>query len=398
LMLNGVPQGYEHAIADVTKAISLNHSSPMSYYILGSILDQKLAFGRKSDEDYRKEAKFTLNGQSIWNAYPEECSKIIEAYTAAIKIDPKMIEAYQKRAEINLETQQYELAIQDYDKIIELCPVEGGTYNDRGLANMKLARYYRAISDFSAAIDIKEKKSDDFHWLYSSYSNRASANSIAGNYENAINDYTKAIQLYLADNIILMNVSQFRAIYPEYNSVSDDILAKLLWKKTFPNWKYEDFAKQFLKKDIHYSTIMPELYVKRGDTYLICGDWRKAILDYNRAAKGFPSYEEAIDRWRPLTKDKETISPIYLDFKTIEKSGTHIVKFWIKSNNKNSQEFLENCEINCSSKQMHVLEFLLYDENGDAVQRTGTTRWQSIIPDSFGEVLYNHLCKSGALQ
>jgi Flp pilus assembly protein TadD len=305
-----------------------------------------------------------------------------------------MIDAYKMRAEMNLETQKYELAIQDYDRIIALSPNDGGNYNDRGLANMKLAHYHQAISDFTKAIDLKEKNSEDSQWLYSSYSNRAGAYLKNRDFAEAIADFTKAIQLYLESQIILMKVTQFRAIYSEYDSLSNDDLSKLLWKKMYPNWEYKQFAEMFLKQDDKKgwaSTIMPELYVNRGDAYLLAGNWKKALREFERAMKGYPDYAEAIDRWRSIAKGGDT--DIHLDFKTISQSDTNVIGCWIKTN-KYAQEYLENYEINCVSRQINQLESINYNESGKGIRMNGYRGWQRIVPDSFGEILFNHLCQS----
>jgi tetratricopeptide (TPR) repeat protein len=74
LLLNNVPDGYEISISDIHKAIELNPKSAICNYLLGLTLNQQIMWGRKSNENYRKEAKFILNEQSIWNAYPEVCA------------------------------------------------------------------------------------------------------------------------------------------------------------------------------------------------------------------------------------------------------------------------------------------------------------------------------------
>lgn len=103
-----------------------------------------------------------------------------------------------------------------------------------------------------------------------------------------------------------MNVSQFRKAYPEYNNVSHESLAKKLHQKFYPNLKYEDFAKMFLKenKGDYPSSIIPDLYVSRGDAYLNFGYYKKAIQDYDRAIKAF-DYAQVVDRWRRFTISSE---------------------------------------------------------------------------------------------
>ena len=47
---------------------------------------------------------------------------------------------------------EYENAIQEYDKVIQLNPAEIVTYKSRGLAYTLLGKWKRAIQDFDKAI------------------------------------------------------------------------------------------------------------------------------------------------------------------------------------------------------------------------------------------------------
>jgi hypothetical protein len=88
-----------------------------------------------------------------------------------------------------------------------------------------------------------------------------------------------------------MNLRQVKRLYPEYKNVSDDMLLGKLHLMFFRNMKYDDFAKQLtdvnLKRGDFDNFLIPDLLVKRGDTYLMAGDFRRAITDYQRAANGF---------------------------------------------------------------------------------------------------------------
>ena len=53
--------------------------------------------------------------------------------------------------------------------------------------------------------------------------------------------------------------------------------------------KYADFAKQFLidAKGLT-STVLADLYLKRGDAYAAMRQMRKADIEYDRVSRGFP--------------------------------------------------------------------------------------------------------------
>src|SRR6516165_7271042 len=124
------------------------------------------------------------------------------------------------------------------------------------------------------------------------------------------------------------NVSQFRAIYPEFGAASDEAIAQKLNQTFYPDIKYEDFSQRFLTEHPSFSTIIADLFIKRSDAYLRKGDWRSALVDFRRATNGFPDYAEAIDRWRPFAESSNAHS--YVDLGNFDDAPDGSVKLWIK--------------------------------------------------------------------
>jgi tetratricopeptide (TPR) repeat protein len=285
------------------------------------------------------------------------------------------------------------LAIEDYDKIIELEP-DSGAYHDRALAYMNLGKYVRAVDDFTKAIEVKKGKADYFY-----YENRAELYIKLGDYEEAIKDFDKAIQMNLDAFTILGNVSQFRMAYPEYNHLTNDALAKKLHRKVFPNLQYVDFAKMFLKENKgFFSSVVPELYVKRGDAYLNLGHYKKAIQEYNRV-KAFPDYAkyfEEWERWRLFSTSAE--GKHYFDIKTVTYPQKGNVTFWVKTTYEKLQQSevaysIENWEVSCSSRMIRGISFINYSSDGNIKNRGSGTKWENIVPDSIVEGLYRGWCR-----
>ena len=112
---------------------------------------------------------------------------------------------------------------------------------EAGQAKMLSLSPYEAISDFTDAIKIEGRallKSN-------AYEGRASAYMQTREWDRAIKDLTSAISLQIAGSVV-GNVSQFRAIYPEYGAASDEVIARKLNQTFYPDIKYEDFAQRFL--------------------------------------------------------------------------------------------------------------------------------------------------------
>ena len=137
-------------------------------------------------------------------------------------------------------------SISDYDRILALDPKDAGAFNDRGLAKMELGDTYGAISTFGEAITLKKRALQES----SSYENRADAYLKTQQWNLAIRDLTTAISLKTGGISLLMNINQFRALYPEYKPASDEAIARKLNQTFYPDLKYEDFAKEFLHDNV----------------------------------------------------------------------------------------------------------------------------------------------------
>lgn len=385
------PEDYRLAIADFNKAIKLNPKCAKAYFMLGSILDRRLIIGRKSAEEYQKEARVRAKGLPIWNAYPEECKKIESNYTRAIKLNSSMKEAYSSRAELYLETQKYSLAIKDYDKVIELDPDYGGAYHDRGLAHSNMKKYWDAIDDFTHAINAKKK----LYSKYTAYVNRAKAYADNNQFNEAIRDYTKAIELHTGDVVILMSLKQFRTIYPEYDDLDNNTLLTKLREKYFPSMTLDGFSGLLLKEqNTFHDTSGFEIYENRGDTYLRYGYYGMALHDYKRAMLVSPDFP--IDRWKYLFDTSK--AKCYLDINTVEMPNKNTYNFWLKYENldvksKKIAYSIYNAAVNCASKKINTLAYNNYDINGNLTLSNETSSgWSTVIPDTIGETLYKGWC------
>jgi tetratricopeptide (TPR) repeat protein len=89
-----------------------------------------------------------------WNEEPEY-DKAIADYSKAIELNPEFIDAYLRRGNIYSRKGQYNNAISDYSRLIELKPEDPESYYIRGGTYIGKGEYDNAISDFSKAIELK---------------------------------------------------------------------------------------------------------------------------------------------------------------------------------------------------------------------------------------------------
>lgn len=95
-----------------------------------------------------------------------------------------------KRATIALSKSNYDEAISEYTKLIEIAPDKPTAYFWRGVCYFDVEQYDLAIDDFTRAIELKDKRLDV------DYNKRGLSYSAIGDYESAISDFTKAINIY----------------------------------------------------------------------------------------------------------------------------------------------------------------------------------------------------------
>jgi tetratricopeptide (TPR) repeat protein len=135
-----------------------------------------------------------------------------------LSIDPKLLRALKGRSSAYFHLKQYDEAIADYDRILALDPKDKASYNDRGLAKAQFGRTGEAVLDFTDAIQNDPRKLMEHY----SYEGRAKAYMQISQWDSAIQDLTTAISLQLGGQLVLMNIGQFRALYPEYTKISDE--------------------------------------------------------------------------------------------------------------------------------------------------------------------------------
>lgn len=145
-------------------------------------------------------------------------------------------------------------AITDYTRAIELDPEDAEAYNYRGFAHLYNGDIDKAIADYTKAIDIDQE-------LTEAYKDRATAYLANSNFDNAINDYTKAIQLDPDDT----NIYNYRGFAYFRNSEIDKAI--------------DDLSRAIqLKPD------SAGAYYNRGIVQLSLRNWEEAKADLTTAA------------------------------------------------------------------------------------------------------------------
>ena len=189
--------------------------------------------------------------------------RAVEHYTAALRLNPQLTEAYNNRGNIYYNWGEHDLAIEDYDKAIELKPDYADAYNNRGIAYGNKGDYDRAIIDCDKAIELNPNYAD-------AYSNRGAAYIERGDYDRGIEDFTKAIELDPDNALVYSNRGAAHGNKGDYDRAIIDC-----------------------DKAIELDPDNVSAYSNRGAAYIKKEDYDRAIIDCDKAIELNPNYADA---------------------------------------------------------------------------------------------------------
>jgi lipoprotein NlpI len=151
--------GLDAAIADYNRALKVNPKLPQAYVARG----------------LAKLIKGDLNGAMV-------------DFNTAIKLDPKLALAYAGRGEVKLNRGDLDGAAADYNRALELEPKLGDAYAGRGDIRFIRGDLNGAIADYNRALKFNPK-------LPSTYCGRGNAKAFRGDLRGAIADYNQTLKL-----------------------------------------------------------------------------------------------------------------------------------------------------------------------------------------------------------
>jgi tetratricopeptide (TPR) repeat protein len=280
----------DKAIADFTKAIAINPEDFNAYYNRGLALANKGAFD-KAIADFTKAIKINPNFAytyghrgKVWYD-KKDYDKAIADYTKAIKLDPNDFDAYDNRgkawdkkgdhdkakvdyamAKELMAAADFEQELMDdifnYDKAKAINPKALAFYNS-GLAWYDKKDYDKAITDYTKAIEIDSKYADAYYY-------RGAAWHDKGNLDKAITDYTKAIAI---------NPKDTDAYYYR---------GRAWYGKGDLDKAIADYT-----KTIELKPKYTDAYYYRGLAWELKGNHDKAIADFTTAIQLNPKYASA---------------------------------------------------------------------------------------------------------
>lgn len=193
----------------------------------------------------------------------QEYEQAIEEYTRAIEINPDFVNAYYNRGLTYSDLERYQRAIADYTKAVELNPEYLDAYNNRGILYANLQDYDKAIADYMTVIEL-----DPDYVLV--YNNLGVAYDSLGRFQDAVGSYSKAIELNPDYALAYNNRGISHGNLQQYNEAIEDHTAAIELDGSFS-----------------------DAYYHRGNAYRNLVSYQSAIADYNRAIELNPDYTVA---------------------------------------------------------------------------------------------------------
>jgi tetratricopeptide (TPR) repeat protein len=178
-------------------------------------------------------------------------------FDQALEEQPQAIDMLVRRASLHRLLKQFDLAVNDYNRAIEISG-SAALYQNRGTLHVATHEYEKALDDFNTCIRLNPNFSAGFR-------SRALIHERMYNLDDALADYEKANE-FGADGIVLLGLGRVWAMKGNHEK-----------------------ATEYFTKTIEINPKSPPGYGGRGRAYLELGQLDKARADYNAAIRLAPN-------------------------------------------------------------------------------------------------------------
>lgn len=200
-----------------------------------------------------------LNDRAVAYAKAGEVKLALEDYNRALQLSPEYPPAYNNRGNLLVAIGQPTEAIKDFDRAVLLAPAYAAAYSNRANARLKLGQTADAVRDFTRAIELMPASAPPL-------SGRGLAHLSSGKPHAAIRDFSRAVN---AD-------ARFASAYRNRAEARISV-------------GQQDEAIEDLSRAAAFDINNAELYLVRGYAYLDAGNAPSAIKDFARAIELAPN-------------------------------------------------------------------------------------------------------------
>lgn len=225
-------------------------------------------------------------------------------FSKVIELDPQNSEAYRQRAYLYQNQSKYAEANADYDKALELAPGSGEVLSDRGYCRYLQANYTDALQDLNQAV---EKLPE----VANVWNRRGIIYSSLGNEEMALENYTKAIELAPQGAVYYANRSDAYSNLGRFREcLGDRDKAVELLPTSSVYWNNRGLIKTYLNdlegaiadfsEAIKVQPTMAVAFQNRAVAYLFSGKSAESDQDFAQYVALAPGNETAVKDYKEL--------------------------------------------------------------------------------------------------
>ncbi|MBQ7933317.1 MAG: tetratricopeptide repeat protein [Lachnospiraceae bacterium] len=184
--------------------------------------------------------------------------------------------------------ENYSLAVEYYDQLVEMELEDSGIFNDRGAAKLELQEYSSALEDLEKAVELDN--TNPTYWY-----NLGLCRSLLNDYEGGVEAFTQALLLepeyaeclgqrgvsyaHLGEEELAeLDIEAVGRLNPESQSAFWAELGSIYMEKCLYNKAEEAFGRA-----ISLEVNNAELYLQRANVYMLTQEYKKAQEDLVRA-------------------------------------------------------------------------------------------------------------------
>lgn len=368
---------YKEAIEDYNKGLELNPNFENGYLNRGSAYFN-IEKHTEALVDYDKFLElnpkdvYTYIIKSILYRGQGKYEKALEACNLAIKLDPtNLLNVYNEKGNIYKEQRKYDIALELYDKEIEINERCIDAYNNKADIYINLKQYEKALEEYSRLLNVTEDVDINLK--------KAKIYSIQGKYKNAIAEFNEIIRLnpddgysYICRGSLYGNEKQYELALNDFNNaVRVDFREGLTYRGLlYSKIGHIELALNDFNNAITIGNANEYTYLSRGYLYQNQEKFELALDDYNKAIEINKNYDIAynsIGVIYHLKKDYDRALKNYnLAISLNSKDGyPYINKAKLYLEQKKYELALENCneaiEIDHNLENAYLLRGSIYE-------------------------------------
>ncbi|NJK47905.1 tetratricopeptide repeat protein [Candidatus Gracilibacteria bacterium] len=299
---------YPEAIAAFDKAIQLKPDFYQAYYAKGTALDAQNKY-LEAAAAYEQATKIQPSFYEAWRDramvldYAKKSSEALASIDKALQLQPQDFVLFFRRGQILNSLERYKEAKEAFTQAISLKP-SFFAYTLRALSNANLRDYQAAISDYSRAIQLQPND-------YFSYSGRGSVYALLGKHQEALADLNKALAMfpksnqykftaYLGRATTHLAMGDAQAAIADYTAIIDgkapeNLISQAYLGRATIYTQLQDFNKA-IADCTQLLEIQPDnevVYFNRGGFRAQAQDFQGALEDFNKAIDLQNDYADA---------------------------------------------------------------------------------------------------------